>query len=161
MFSLTLVILLHLLSLLSSCSTLVHSTSIENCKGEVPIEHFFFDLQKTTTKFVSLEYLEQEGNFRSPVSLKLKCKAAGCPEVNGTQVFFSGVPHHQEELTNTPFWVEETSGWLLFYHDEEWKKPLLLTEKTITQKEQDQGFVYFETKKGTKNGGVLKFKCDV
>ena len=87
--------------------------------------------------------------------------------MNGTKIYFANIPHHQEELMNNNnqnvvdgFWVEETSGWLLFYHDEDWKRPLLLTEKTITEKEKEQGFVYFETKKGTKNGGLLKFKCD-
>lgn len=166
---LLILLLFNILPSISTIFVLSTSSKSSSCKNEVAIEHFFFDLQKTTTKFISLEYLEQEGNFRSPVSIKLQCKAAGCPELNGTKIYFEGIPHHQEELmisssspssSDAGFWVEETSGWLLFYHDRDWKKPLLLTEKTVTAKEQEQGFVYFETKKGTKNGGVVKFKCD-
>ncbi len=71
------------------------------------------------------------------------------------------VPHHQKQLNDVfPLFVEETSGWLLFYKDEEMKIPLVLTDETISEKEKSQGFVYFETRKGTTNGGFVKFNCE-
>ena len=126
----------------------------DDCHSEVAIEHFFFDLQKTTHQFV----FQLDDQFQSPVSLKLQCKGGGCPDVNGTKVMLSKVPHHSAELNDIPLFVEETSGWLLFYKDASWKEPLLLKD-TVTPKEEKQGFVYFEAKKGTKQGGVLKYGC--
>lgn len=140
------------------------------CHSEVAIEHFFFDLQRTTHRFVQEPIhlsddedqttVENPKLFQSPVSLKLQCKGPkSCPEVNGTKVMLSGVPHHSPELNGVDLYVEETSGWLLFYKDRDWKEPLLL-KSTLSVKEQAQGYVYFETKRGTKKGGVLQFHCE-
>ena len=131
------------------------------CADAVAIEHLFFD---TTQPNWSQPPRHDEAAAGapvapvavSPVSLKLRCKGSGCPELNGTRVVLDRVPGHVDDLSGVPVWCEETSGWLLFWRDAQWTIPLV--PAVLSAEEKRSGYVYVNEHRGSV-GGSVKFNC--
>lgn len=59
--------------------------------------------------------------YEPPLSAKARCKGAGCPALDGRRVTLQGA--RWASVCGRPLWVEETSGWLLFYEDAQRQHP--------------------------------------
>lgn len=135
-----------------------------SCAREAAIEHLFFDLtpQRRNPKGAANNHNNGAWNEDqllppSPVSVKLKCKGDGCPFLNGTRAVIKAVPGHEHDVfSEAPMWCEETSGWILFWKDEDWKEPAIAT--VSNPQEIRNGYVYVVGEK-QRFAGKVAYDC--
>jgi hypothetical protein len=70
----------------------------------LPLEHVFCDAESS------------QGTYQSAMMAKARCKGSGCPGLDGKKVRIEEC--RWPTVNDRELWVEETSGWYLFYEDE-------------------------------------------
>jgi hypothetical protein len=95
----------------------------------LPVEHMFYDVTQNVGDATLAALLARprptarppvtvDGDAAAivvPVSLKARCKGAGCPALDGRAAVVAG--SRWASLNGRRVFVEETSGWMFLWHD--------------------------------------------
>lgn len=101
------------------------------------VEHMYYDSSQPSSyealqlairngkTDTGLKFLASDHSALVPIVAKLKCKGAGCPQIDsrmGTLMDCAWI-----SVCNRTLYVEETSGWVMFWLDEHRTLPLTPT----------------------------------